>query len=125
MQIKINFQHPYYKLDEPEFTTIRGKSWFNKVKNFPDVTLLIKGKLLCQAEITSTIMQNIGNIPLDQLKMDAEYPGYIINSHQDFLTLLNSFRASYMPHAMLESAVTIIYLKKIPPKITLNRFLGE
>ncbi len=110
--LTLPFGHAYYKLDANVFTTIRGKSYFKALKIGEQITANYKGKKF-QTEIVNLELKTISEIPLNVLKLDTEYPGFVIASHEDFVNLINTFRTGFMPQATLESKMTIITLKKI------------
>jgi hypothetical protein len=110
--LTLPFGHAYYKLDVNQFTTIRGKSYFKALKIGEQITANYKGKKF-QTEIVNLELKPISEIPLEVLKLDAEYPDFVIASYQDFVELINTFRAGFMPKVTLESKMTIITLKKI------------
>jgi hypothetical protein len=111
--MNIPFGHPYYKLEKSRFTTIRGKSWMKKLKIGDEVTIsTLNGKFLAHVEFLQ--VSRIVDLSLEMLKMDAEYPGLVINTKTDFVNLINSLRSYYMPVATLESQVTVITLLRVP-----------
>lgn len=106
----IPFQHKYTKLSLHRFTTIRGVAF---AKN-----LAIGDTVLCttpwgnhHAKVVSKEIQRIYLIPLEVLKFDAEYPGFVINDHNDFVELVNSFRRLEVTHANKYSNVVILTLE--------------
>ncbi len=92
MKEAFNFSQHYYKLDDAIFTTIRGSSAGNDYKIGQTVKIKVKRKMLGEAKIMQMERVRIKDIPLSTLKTDGEYPDRIINSHQDFIDLLNEFR---------------------------------
>lgn len=87
----INFQHRYYKLDEPQFHTIRSKSNY-KVGDIVDIQ--INNKSFCEAQIYQICSGKIKYLPYEFVKKDIEYPGYQTSRETykpDLIELLNSF----------------------------------
>lgn len=121
--MNIKFQYHYFKMDNEEFTTIRGKSWFLKMKMNSVCSVAIKNNYFCMAEIIRLELKKIIDLKLDFLKKDVEYQGFSIFDHFDFIDKINSFRAPYYEQATTESKVTIIYLKKVKQKPKLEDFL--
>ena len=112
MSKPITFRHNYYKLAKSEFTTIRGKAQFKRLKVESVVEIETPdGKF--NAEIVALALKRLNELPLEFLKADAEYPGFVITSAQDFVFLLNSFRAPAWARVECDSELTVIYLKKI------------
>lgn len=109
---KFNFQHDYYKLKEDEFTTIRGKTNFEKIKGDVPVVIQKDRKFFCYAKLEKKILVPISELTLEFLKKDAEAPNVVINSHQDFVDLINSFRPKFYHQATVDSTVSVFFLKK-------------
>jgi len=109
----IDFKHNYNKLYRDDFTTIRGKSWFYRLKEKQKIIITMNKEFFCHAEVQAKTIFKIANIGFEILKADAAYPGFRIRNRQDFIDLINSFRKSWMPQANLYSQVTVIYLHKI------------
>ena len=111
----ITFKHRYFKLDRARagtaFTTIRGKAQFARRKVGQTVTVETPDGNF-QAVITGLELKCVCQLTLDFLKADAEFPGNTLTSHQQFVNLLNSFRAPYWTQVTLESELTIITLRK-------------
>ena len=89
LPVLFNFSHDYYKLRRPFFTTIRSIKYKAEPGQIGWITLKIKALFL--GKIMAYNDMRICDIPLELLKDDAEYPGFSINSHEDFVELLNSF----------------------------------
>ncbi len=92
MKDTFNFSHNYYKFERPIFSTIRGTDACLQYKIGQIVKIKINRRLIGTAKIVNKTQSAIRDISIDFLKMDAEYPGREINSHQDFCDLLNEFR---------------------------------
>ena len=107
----ITFRHHYFKLAKAEFTTIRGKAQFKRLK-VGIITQVESPAGNFSAEITKLELKRVNEMNLDFLKGDAEYPGFEIRSHTDFVNLLNSFRAPAWTQVELNSELTVITLKK-------------
>ena len=107
----ITFRHHYYKLDHPEFTTIRGKAQFKRLQVGQTVTCQCPHATF-DAIITKLEAKCVCQMTIAFLKADAEYPGCTLSTHQQFVNLLNSFRAPYWAQVSLESELTIITLTK-------------
>lgn len=108
----IEFTHEYYKLKEQEFTTIRGKTSINKYKVGECVKIILKADVIGTAEVVRLEKTEIGKIPLGILKRDGEFPGFEINSHRDFIGLINSLRR-FNKLKNADEEVTIITLKRV------------
>jgi hypothetical protein len=106
------FRHSYYKLAKAEFTTIRGRGQFKKLKIGNTVWVETPTERF-EAMIICLELKRVADMGLAFLKADAEYPGFVIESPMDFVTLLNSFRAPAWTQVTLDSELTIITLKKI------------
>ena len=109
--ITIPFIKRYHKLLGRQFSTVRGKSWLKKMHagdrhrcKTPDGEFDVWVRKVEPARL--------GDLTLEFLKHDAEYPGFIINEKQDFINLLNSFRAPAWQQATLDSEVTVVYLER-------------
>ena len=92
-KILFNFTHPYYKLMNKEFTTIRSVNYMKKMGFSLNETgvIQLEGKFLKNAKVIGYIDKPIDEFRLVELKQDAEYPTFFIHSHQNFVDLLNSF----------------------------------
>jgi hypothetical protein len=108
----IKFCHQYYKLARHTFTTIRGKSQFRRYR-VGDVVTVEAPKGSFKAEITGLKLQKPVDMSLEFIQADAEYPGFTLNSVDEFITLLNSFRAPAWKKASQDEEMTVFYLKKI------------
>ena len=108
----IKFRHLYYKLAYDEFTTIRGKAKFKRLKIGTKIWVETPAERF-EAMITGLELKRVADMGLDFLKADAEYPGLVIECPLDFVTLLNSFRAPAWTQVALDSELTIITLKRI------------
>ena len=108
----IKFRHQYYKLALPQFTTIRGKAQFKRLK-IGDVQTVETPDGTFKAKIVAMELKRVVQMDIPFLKADAEYPGFVINSRQDFVALLNSFRAPSWTQVSLDSELTVIHLKKL------------
>lgn len=92
--LEINFAHEYHKLDDKEFTTIRGLSYLNKIPREVRsrvARIKVKREHRFNARILYTTKEQVKNLELKFLKKDAEYPGFILQSKEDFVDLVNSF----------------------------------
>jgi len=110
--ITIVFHYHYHKLDQREFTTIRGRAQFRRLKVGDRVTCECRG-VTFEAIIKSLELKQVRDLPLALLKADAEYPGFVINCTEDFVNLLNSFRAPFWTQVTMDSELTVISLQKI------------
>lgn len=111
MQQIITFRHPYHKLDLPEFTTIRGKTFFSKFEI--EESVLIKTPSASFSAIVVDIqLLKIRDIPFETLRIDTNYGRHSISNRSDFLKLINSFRTGHMPIANEDSTVTLLTLRK-------------
>jgi hypothetical protein len=108
----IKFRHQYHKLSRPEFTTIRGKSQFQKYRG-GEIVVIEAPAGSFKAEVTGVDLQKPAEMPLAFIKADAEYPGFILKSVDEFITLLNSFRAPAWKKASKDEPMAVIHLKKL------------
>ena len=119
MKEYFSFQHDYYKLKDWAFTTIRGKSAAKQYKEGQEVKIIHSnkspsggcGRLVCRAEVVGIEVKKIADIPLDILQRDAEFNGFKIYNHWDFVGLLNSMRP-YTKIKSLDTEVTLFQLVK-------------
>ncbi|WP_064496473.1 hypothetical protein [Methanocaldococcus jannaschii] len=110
--IEINFSHDYFKLREQRFTTIRSKHYLkNKGLRVGDVVKIKHPSGEFPAKIVGVEVKRICDIPLEILKKDAEFEGFNIKTHQDFVDLLNSFIPYKSNKLTTEKA--IIYLERV------------
>jgi len=87
-----NFSHDYFKLKNYAFTTIRSINYMkNSLRIGSKGWITLQNRKLFLAIIMGYKDARICDINLDVLKQDAEYSGFLIASHQDFVDLLNSF----------------------------------
>lgn len=117
MKNYFNFSHPYYKLQQEKFTTIRGRDAFEDYKTGQIVEILLQRYPIKYAKIWMKEKKKIKDIPTHVLKADCEYEGFVLEKREDFITLLNSFREYYKIESE-EEVLTIFYLKtteKEPP----------
>ena len=110
--MNINFSHNYHKLQQKRFTTIRGKSLFKQLKT-SQVIDVETPKEQFRATVVGLERRKIYEMDLAFLKADAEYPTFTINTVQDFVDLLNSFRAPMWTKVELDSEMTIVTLERI------------
>ena len=118
----INFADKYVKLEYPIFLTIRGKSWFPKIKINDTRTIRVKRKHNCIAKLIYKKIMKIKNIPIEFLRWDTDLRApngkvwiQVIN-HEDFVELLNRFypRSVYQSmEATFDTEVTILILENI------------
>ena len=115
-----NFKHDYYKLGNDKFTTIRGRVQFDKFEKGDIVPIHKQGKIIFYAQIETKQLRTIKSLSLPFLKSDAEYPGFEIKCHHDFVDLLNSFLPSYYTQSTVDSIKTVFFLKKVVGENTLD-----
>ena len=108
----ITFRHRYHKLAKPEFTTIRGAAQFKRLKVGRVVRVETPDEDF-DATITALDLRRVSDMPVEFLKADAEYPGFVIEDRQSFVNLLNSFRAPAWEQVKMDSELTVITLKKL------------
>ena len=108
---EIKFKHRYYKLAGDQFTTIRGKAQFKKLKVNQVVEVIQPGETF-MATIVALELKKVSAMSVEFLKADAEYPGFVINTVSDFVDLLNSFRAPAWTQVTEESELTVITLQR-------------
>ena len=91
LNVKVNFQQRYTKLSRLYFPTIRSTQYIAKHGiNLGDIVqITIAKNYFCVAELCGYETATIQEIPLEFLKYDA-HP-HVIQSHEDFVNLLNSF----------------------------------
>jgi len=110
--LELNFSHHYPKLDEMEFTTIRGKHHYRDHKLVPgmEVKICIQEQPYCDAVITQIQFKRIKDFSLEQLQKDGNFPGHPISSHGDFIRLLQTFWRFY--HVTMETEVCCYHLAR-------------
>lgn len=112
---KIYFTHPYYKLYRDNFTTMRGKSLFDKYKEDDVLDVILSGEWLYSVRVEKVELVKIGDMSLTFMEMDGEYHEHPINSMADFINLINSFypRKVY-DHlkANKGTEMTVIYMRR-------------
>ena len=124
----INFSHEYNKLNFLIFPTIRGKSWFKKIKVGDIRSVHVNRCHLYDAKLIYKKIVRIKDISLDFLQWDTAYPIYlgpdaypkpiqynIIADHEEFIDLLNSFypRKVYEKlKANPSTEVTVLFFEK-------------
>lgn len=120
MKDYFSFQHDYFKLKDWCFTTIRGKSAI-KQYNWAQTVKIIRcnespsngsGEVLYRAHIVGAEIKKISEIKLDVLQRDAEFLGFEIKNHWDFVGLINSMR-KYQKIKSLDAEVCVFQLVKI------------
>ena len=111
--MKINFCHRYHKLSGQTFTTIRGKSWFNKIKVGETVTCHAPGEKDFPCLVGRKELVTISQMPIEFLKSDAEYPGFTFDNHLAFVALLNSFRRRTKIKLCADDEVTVLTLQRL------------
>lgn len=85
----IKFRHRYYKLTQPEFTTIRGAAQFKRLKVGQVVECDTKdGKF--DAVVTGLEHRTIGSMTDEFLSADGSHPGCTVRDREDFARLVNS-----------------------------------
>lgn len=109
----IQFRHNYHKLGLPVFTTIRGKAKFKKLK-VNQIVQLATPRELFTAKIIALELRKVSDMEIDFLKADAEWPGNVITTREQFVKLLNSFRAPQWSQVTLETELCIITLERLP-----------
>lgn len=107
-----NYSHYYNKLCNDEFTTIRGRSAIGSYEVGQLVENRVEGACVAKAEILRIVQKRICDIEVSELCDDAAYDGYSIDSRQDFIDLLNSFRR-FNKIKDANEIVTIFYMKRI------------
>lgn len=108
---QINFCHEYYKLKNKRFTTIRGVSNLQLYNVGEIVEIYVNRSVLFIAKVIKLEISQISKISLAALKEDAEYPGFEIKHHVDFMALINSFRR-FNKLKSLEDEVLVITLNR-------------
>jgi hypothetical protein len=111
--MNISFKHDYHKLEKDEFTTIRGVTYAKKLRENQKVGISTPSGYF-SAVVEQIVVVKIEDIRLELLKEDGEFPGFVLNTHSDFVDLINTFRARYMPKATLSTIMAVIYLRKCP-----------
>jgi hypothetical protein len=107
----VTFKHRYYKLALDVFTTIRGHAQFKRRK-VGQVTPVETLDGNYTAVVMALELCRVCDMTLAFIKADAEFPGCTISRREQFVNLLNSFRAPFWTQVTLESELTIITLKK-------------
>lgn len=125
LDILFDFKHPYYKLYRERFTTIRSIRYAKQHKIMLGRIgwVSLQGKPLKLVKVIGMKDMRIIDMPLSLLKEDAEYPGFRIESHLDFVELLNSF--SQYPVNKVSTKKRIFYLEVIDPWHVPNKLLKD
>jgi len=135
-----NYSHPYYKLEEEEYTSVRGLDSLDYYELNQEIDAKRDYEIYHSATIVYIETLKIRFMSLEFLKKDCEYPGFEINSKEEFIDLINSFRKNKKYHVKLENdpefAVYYFHkIKQIPkktqvfsgftkkPTISLDRFM--
>jgi len=115
-----NFSHEYHKLRDPEFTTIRSIKYNTAPKrNFSWNAIgwvSVNRRRRKIIKVKNFKDEEIGDIPLNVLKKDVEYPGFTIETHQDFVDGLNRIllEAGYKyANTQITTVKRIFYLKEL------------
>lgn len=104
----LEFNHNYYKLDYCEFTTIRGAGRIKK-HNVGDIVNIEAPRRSFPAKISKLQKIKLSDIPLEVLKDDGAFPGFVVRNHLDFMGLINSMR-KFGKLKSIHEEVTIITL---------------
>ena len=107
----ITFKHRYHKLASREFTTIRGSAQFKRLHRGDRVEVQTPDETF-PCEIMALELKRVADMTVVFLKADAEYPGFEIRDRQDFVDLLNSFRAPMWKQVTMDGELTIITLRR-------------
>lgn len=107
----LNFKHLYYKLQLHEFPTVRGKYSYNKFSIDELVEVRVDKKQFGTAILFGKEIVKLNDLSLEFMKLDGEYTGFVINTKQDYVDLLNSFLPEIYQKATLESEKTIFYFR--------------
>jgi hypothetical protein len=109
----MNFSHPYYKLGNRIFTTIRRK---NSLK-FGDIEpIKLKNKFQFNAKILHIQKIKVSMLPEGILLMDCLYPKCKIETKADCLNLIQSFYGDKIDFE--KEDFHLILLKRMDSKIT-------
>lgn len=111
MTKSIKFRHQYHKLASREFTTIRGAAQFKRLKVGELVHVETPDENF-DATIIVLELRRVQSMAVDFLNSDAGYPGFVVTSQDDFINLLNTFRAPMWTQVQLDSELTVITLRK-------------
>lgn len=118
----IKFRHRYHKLANKEFTTIRGKAQFKRLR--------VGQEVLCETPIrdctcpTGVFKAKVAKLELERIRAmgddflaaDASYPGHPVHGREDFIALVNSFRPKHWganAQVGMDTEMTIITLQKL------------
>ena len=112
--------HPhraYYKLADAlagkPFTTVRGEAQFKRWRIGRVVRCQTCNGKVFEATILKLEQRHLCNMELAFIKADAEHPGCVLTSHQQFANLLNVFRDPRWKRPVNTSTnLTIITLQK-------------
>lgn len=113
-----NFQHPYSKLEDETFTTIRSIDYAKKhlfqIGSIGYITLQRNIHSLIKVESWKDM--RICDMDIALLKRDVEYEGFTIQTHLDFVNGLNEIllQSGYKyANNQLTTKKRIFYLKKV------------
>jgi len=112
------YSHPYYKLSEKEYTSIRGLDSLDYYELNQKINTKFKEQddyLNHSAIIFKIETKKISSLSLKFLKKDCAYPGFEINSKEEFIVVINSFRKNPNSHVKLENnpEFAVYYFHKI------------
>lgn len=114
----LSFWDNWDKLEDEEYTTIRGKDFpkRNTIQAGEMEPIYLKKKyLLHTVLIQKIIYSKIKDIPIEILKRDVMRKGKTIQTHEQFINLLNEpqFNMGWVGKNRMDTVKSILYCKKI------------
>lgn len=97
------YTHPYYKIELNEYTSVRGLDSLDYYKLNQKIEAKRDYGIHHSAIIIKIETRKISSLSLNFLKKDCEYPGFEINSKEEFIQVINSFRKNKKTHVKLEN----------------------
>jgi hypothetical protein len=121
-KVLFNFQHHYYKLDQPRFTTIRSVHYADERDIHPGdpgwTTLnFVRFKYIKLVRWEDRAIQDL---PLELLQEDVAYGDFRIHSHEDFVTGINGIledsKIAVKGNHRLTTVKRVFYCQVVEPK---------
>jgi len=97
------YTHPYYKIELDEYTSVRGLDSLDYYELNQKIEAKRDYGIHHSAIIIRIETRKISSLSLEFLKKDCEYPGFEINSKEEFIQVINSFRKNKKSHVKLEN----------------------
>ena len=105
-----NFTHLYYKLLEPKFHTVRGKTSFKKYTIMETHEIQYRRMPFFYMNLQTKEIREVRDLSLAFMKQDGDYPNHIIKTRGDYIVLINS--VSKWNNYTNNSEITVFHLNK-------------